>query len=109
MTVGSSLAIVLGLFFLLAWLTRRGGAAVAPQLPTEVVEVLGRSALSGRQQLNLVRLGRRLLLLSITTTGAETLAEITEPEEVDRIMDLVEGSQIGGASATLRGVLSRFH
>ena len=50
-------------------------ARVAPaDLTTrDVVQVLGRAPLSGKQQMHLVRFGGKLLLLSVTPSGAETL------------------------------------
>ena len=46
-TVGGSLALVLGIFFVAAWMFRRSLPAGAMSLPNEVVEVLG--ARQGRQ------------------------------------------------------------
>ncbi len=107
-TVLSSLAIVLGLFFAVVWFTRRALPAAATSLPSEVVESLGRAPLSGRQQMQLVRVGNKLVLLSVTATGADTLTEITDPQEVDRISGLCQQNQPGSISSTFRQVLSQF-
>jgi flagellar biogenesis protein FliO len=92
---------VLGIFFLVAWLMHR----LAPQgqtvLPTEVFEVLGHAPLAGRQQVRLLRYGGKLLLVSVTATGAETLGEVTDPVEVDRLTALCRGGA-GRAVETLR-------
>ena len=84
-TVASSLAIVLGLFFLVIWLFRRTAPRQSVRLPGEVFEFLGRAPLAGRQEMQLLRLGHKLLLLAVTPTGAQTLTEITDPDEVDRL------------------------
>ncbi len=68
-TVVSSLAIVLGLFFAAAWLMRRGAPAGSTALPSEVVQVLGRAALSAKQQMQLVRIGDKLVLLAVWAGG----------------------------------------
>lgn len=87
-TMGSSLAIVLGLFFLVAWTMRRASPRGSGVLPGEVFEILGRAPLSGRQQVHLLRCGTKLLLVSVTPAGAETLTEVTDSDEVDRLAGL---------------------
>ncbi|MEX2112376.1 MAG: hypothetical protein WD845_04280 [Pirellulales bacterium] len=49
-TAGASLGIVLGLFLLIVLVMRRGMPKGAISLPKDVVEVLGRAPLVGRQQ-----------------------------------------------------------
>ena len=84
-TVVSSLAVVLGLFFLVTWLFRRTAPRQSVRLPGEVFEFLGRAPLAGRQEMQLLRLGHKVLLLAVTPTSAQTLTEITDPDEVDRL------------------------
>ena len=107
-TVVGSLALVLGLFLVLAWAMRRATPAESGVLPGEVVEVLGRKAIAGRQQLQLLRCGHKLLLVSITPEGAETLTEITDPDEVDRLAGLCRQTQPGSATATFRQMFHQF-
>ena len=106
-TVIGSLAIVLGLFLLVIWVTRRTRPKGAFVLPKDVVEVLGRAPLASRQQLHLVRLGNKLLLLSVNGDGARALSEITDQDEVDRLAGLCEQSQPGSITSTFRQVLSQ--
>jgi flagellar biogenesis protein FliO len=106
-TVGGSLAVVLGLFLLVAWGLRRAVPRSATALPAEVFEMLGRAPLAGRQQVHLLRCGRKLLLVSISPAGAETLTEITEPEEVDRLAGLCQQTRSGSATATFRQVFQQ--
>ena len=84
-TVASSLAVVLGLFFLAIWLFRRTAPRQSVRLPGEVFEFLGRAPLAGRQEMQLLRLGQKLLLLAVTPSSAQTLTEITDPDEVNRL------------------------
>jgi flagellar motor switch/type III secretory pathway protein FliN/flagellar biogenesis protein FliO len=89
-TVVGSLAIVLGVFFLLAWVLRRTSPSAAGVLPSEVFEVLGRAPLGQRQQVRLLRCGNKLLLVSGGAPGCntKTLTEITDPLEVNRLASL---------------------
>ncbi len=103
-----SLSVVLGLFLVVVWFLRRTGPRSMSALPTEVFEVLGHSPLAGRQQAQLVRCGGKLLLLSITTGSAETLTEITEPAEVDRITGLCQQARPNSATASFRNLFAQF-
>ncbi len=107
-TIAGSLAIVLTLLVVALWLLRRTVPAAAQPLPAEVVEVLGRAPLSGRQQMHLLRCGRKLLLVSVTPECAKTLTEITDPLEVDRLAGLCQQNRPNSATATFRRVFEQF-
>jgi flagellar biogenesis protein FliO len=106
--VAGSLALVLGLFFLVAWTMRRAAPGGVVQLPREVVDVLGRAVLANRAQVHLIRCGNKLLLVSVSPTGIETLTEITDPDEVNRLAGLCRQAQPGSATAAFRHVLQQF-
>jgi len=103
--VASSLAIVLGLFFCVVWLARRALPKASASLSIEVLEVLGRAPLASRHNLQLIRLGRRLLLVSVTPDHAETLTEITDPDEMNHLTSLCRQQQPGSISDSFRQVL----
>lgn len=107
-TVFGSLAAVLGAFFMLAWLMKRGMPKNMGMLPPEVVEVLGRAPLAQRQFVHLVRCGNRLLLVSVSPAGAETLSEITDPIEVDRLTGICAQQRGDSVSTSFRQVLNQF-
>jgi flagellar biogenesis protein FliO len=104
-TVITSLAVVLGLFLLSALVLRKTTGRHHATLPGEVVQTLGRAPLNGRQEMHLVRVGNKLLLLSVTATGAETLTEITEPEEIDRLAGICRQSHPDSITASFREIL----
>ena len=87
-TTVTALAVVVGLFLLSAWVVRRGAKKSSTVLPEDVVSVLGRVPLASRQFAQLVRVGNKLVLLSVTQAGAEPLTEITDPIEIDRLLGL---------------------
>jgi flagellar motor switch/type III secretory pathway protein FliN/flagellar biogenesis protein FliO len=107
-TVLTSLSVVLGVFLLLVWMARRGRARGRGTLPFDVVETLGRAPLTGRQEMQLVRVGHKLLLLSVTPTSAETLTEITDPGEIDRLSQICQQHSSGSMSDAFREVLSEW-
>jgi flagellar biogenesis protein FliO len=90
-TILTALAVVIGAFLVFAWALRRGGRAMGGRrgnLPADVVSVLGRVPLAARQFAELLRVGNKLVLVSLTPNGAETLTEVTDPAEVDRLVGL---------------------
>ncbi|HEY4308135.1 MAG TPA: flagellar biosynthetic protein FliO [Pirellulales bacterium] len=105
----ASLALVLGLFAVVVWAMRRGMPKTQQQrLPNEVVDVLGQATLGHRQHVQLLRLGGRLLLLSVTPNGAETLAEVTDSAEVERLTSLCRKSTARSAAPSFRDVFQQF-
>jgi hypothetical protein len=56
--------------------------------------------------MQLVRVGNKLLLLSVTATAAETLTEITDPQEIERLTALCQRTAGDGLSASLREMLA---
>ena len=106
-TGAASLGIVLGLFLMVAWAVRRGMPRNAALLPREAVEILGRAPLVGRQQVHLVRCGNKVLLLSVSAASVETLTEITDRAEVERLGEICRQAG-GGAAASFRQVFGQF-
>lgn len=107
-TAAGSLGVVLGLFLLVAWVIGRAVPGGSGLLPKEVVEVLGRATLAGRGQVHLLRCGRKLLLVSVSPTGIESLTEITDPDEVNRLVGLCCQARPGSATAVFQQVLQQF-
>jgi flagellar biogenesis protein FliO len=93
-------------FFGLAWLTRRGQARGGGRLPEEIIEVLGKAPLVKGQELQLVRIGTKLLLLCVSANGCETLTEITDDDEVDRLAAVCRRESPSSVTAAFNQVLS---
>lgn len=70
------------------WVARqyiKGGGAL-PGRPSGSLELLSRQTLGPQQQLALIRLGSKILLVGATPSGMSTLTTIEDPAEVDRMM-----------------------
>jgi flagellar biogenesis protein FliO len=102
-----SLAAVIGLSFAVIWGLRRSLPTASRRLPGEVFEVLGHAALGHRRQAQLIRLGSKLLLIGINSSGAETLSEVTDANEVDRLALLCRGGSGAGTPVSFRSVLQQ--
>lgn len=106
-TVGASLGVVIGAVLLLAYIWRRAAPRSAQPLPSDVMSVIGRFPLAGRQMAQLVKLGSKLVLVSITPEGVKPITEVTDPEEVTRILGLCEQNNPHSASAAFRDVFDQ--
>ena len=104
-TTGASLAVVLGLFLLLAWALRRKMPQASTPLPSDVLEVLGRGSLPGKHTLHLVRCGAKLLLVCTSPTALKTLTEISDPDEVARLTALCREANPRSSSQAFREVM----
>jgi len=90
-----ALAAVVAVIFVLRYLLRRMGASGLPQRHRDVMRVLARSHLTARQQLFLVELGRRLVLVGCGPTGLRTLAEVKDPDEIAEVLAAAESGRTG--------------
>ncbi len=107
-TIGS-LAFVLAIFFVFVWLTRRNMYRASGMLPSDVIEVLGRVPFAGKQQLQLIQLGQKLILVSISAVGTTTLTEVTDLDEVNRLSGLCRKNQPGSATQNFREVFAQLN
>lgn len=119
-----SLGVVIVLILLLAAGLRRaaraqGGLASAAgpggRAPSGVLEVLGRYPLGMGRTLILLKMDRRVLLLSQTTGGRvrgggsiTTLCEVTDPEEVASLLVQTRDADGESISERFRSMLGRF-
>lgn len=108
-TMGGALLLVIGLFLVFAWTMRRTSTRrTGGLLPQGVVEVLGHQTITGRQRVHLLRIGKRLLLVSIMPDSVETLTEITDPAEVDRIAGVCCQTGKGSSTEAFQAMMRQF-
>ncbi len=100
-----SLAVVLSFFLLVAWLVKKSQPNSFLKLPGDVVQVMGRTPMAPRQQMYVVRFGSKLLLISHQPGQTQTLGEITDADEVQRLAGLCEANHPGSISNSFRDVL----
>jgi flagellar biogenesis protein FliO len=102
-----SLAVVLSFFLLVAWLVKKSQPQSFLKLPRDVVQVMGRTPMAPRQQMYVVRFGSKLLLISHQPGQTQTLGEITDADEVQRLAGLCEANHPGSISNSFRDVLKQ--
>ncbi len=78
------LAAILGSFGVLVAFRLVSGRR-ARTLPVEVFDVLGEASLGGSHAVRVVRFGPRTLLVGLSSSGSQTLAEIDDPALTERL------------------------
>src|SRR5690606_16805715 len=106
-TVGSRLAVVVGLFAALVWVSKKSGVAArgSGTLPDTALRLLGQKSLGTAGSIALVRCGRRVLVVGLSSAGMQPLGEITDAEEVRSLETLC----LGEGPASFREVLGDVH
>lgn len=84
MTVVALTAVLL-LIAVLAKVLKKHTPLASQSLPDDVLSLLGRKMIDQRNAVQFLRLGDRILVVGVSVDGLRTLAEITDPVEVDRI------------------------
>lgn len=93
-TTAISLTVIIGTLGTVAyWLKPYLGTSRG--LPIEAFELLGRRSLEQKVAIHLVRCGSRVLVLSVSSEGARTLSEITDPAEVRQLVDACHAPRDG--------------
>lgn len=107
-TAVAALAFVAGLFIVFAWIVKRGMPASSQVIPAEAVRILGRVPLGARQYGNLLQLGGKLVLVHVTTAGVEKIAEIDNPQEVQKVIALCSKNAKGSSQQEFEEVFGKF-
>jgi len=109
LSVLGSLCLVLGAFFMFVLFMKKVGPKTGGNLPREALENVGRYPLNQKLQLNLIRLGNRLILVAVTPDGGvETISEIESPDEVAQILAQCRKLDPNGSQAQFKTVLDEF-
>lgn len=105
-TVGS-LALVVAAILILGVLLKWQSPGMRGLLPRSVVQDLGRRSLDPRNAVHLVRCGSRILVLGVSPQGMTSLAEITDPVEVDTLTGLCRPQGEGETTSQFGSLLKR--
>jgi flagellar biogenesis protein FliO len=102
-----ALGAVVSLIFVFKWGARRyviGGAAGGH---SRAVQVLSRTIVAPRQQLMLVKVGRRLVLVANTGAGMNAITEIRDEQEVAELLGQVTADQGDSVSKAFGSLFRR--
>jgi flagellar biogenesis protein FliO len=82
-----ALAIVLGAFMVLLWITKKIQGPSKTMMSKQTLEVLGQKQINKIHSLHLIRLGQRILLVSASDSNVTCLSEIIDPVEVAQLLE----------------------
>ena len=105
--LAGALGIVLTLIFALRAVFKHVFPSSTAAGATRAVQVLSRSILSPKQQLVLVRVGRRLIVVADSGGQMSALSEITDPDEVASLLGQIKDEKLSAAAPTFGGLLGR--
>ena len=94
-----ALILVIALIFILRALGRYLFPSVTSRGQSRVVEVLSRSALAPKQQVMLLRVGRRVIVVGDSGAQMNTLCEISDPDEVAGLVGQLREEKTAAAAA----------
>ena len=104
-----ALAVVVGLLLMIRTILRRTGSLLPRgDRPSGVVEILARYPIARGQQLILLKLARRILLLHQAGSSMTALTEMTEPDEVASLLARMEAGAGERSVAKFRTALNEF-
>ena len=105
--VGIALAIVLGLIFVLRLAAKWMFPAVAAPRSTDAIRLLSRMMISPKQQILLVQVGRRVIVVGDAGSQLRPLSEITDPDEVTVLIGQIGEEQSRASSKTFGSLFGR--
>lgn len=104
----TALGVVIGLALLIRiGYARWGGKIAATHSP--VVEVLSRTSVAPRSHVMLLRVGGRVLVVSDSSAGMRTLANVEDPEEVAGLLAAVSAAKPTSISRGFSQLFARFN
>lgn len=113
-----ALGVVLGLIFGLRWIGKRYFPNLAGGRAAGVVRVLSRSSITPRQQVLLVQVGKRVLVVADNGTQMNSLANISDSDEVAALLGQLNAKsespaepfdeKLGAAESTYDAPANRF-
>ena len=96
---------VVTLFFAFMFMLKKANGGNTSELPRDVFQVMGTSRLAGRHSLFLLRLGHKLVLVHAGSGEVQTITEVTDPAEVDRLCGSCEENQPNSLTQSFKQVL----
>lgn len=103
--VAGALLLVVGLFLAFALILKKVTPKSMRGLPKEAFEVLGQANLTPKLQLHLIRIGNHLSLVSVSADCIQSVAEITDINEVAFVLGVFKKHDPQGSSAAFKRVL----
>jgi flagellar biogenesis protein FliO len=102
-----ALAAVLGLIFLLRWCSRFLFTTAVGRRASRAVEVLARAPVSPKQQIMLIRVGRRVIVVGDSGAQMNSLCEVSDPDEVAALVGQLQDERLAPAARAFGAMFGR--
>lgn len=99
-TFGILAAMIIGILICAKFMKRKN-PTLGKTIPNEAFEVLGRKSINTKQSIQFFRCGSKILIVSASDDGLNTLSEIVDPVEVDFISGLCRSEEKSGSSSQM--------
>ena len=103
----SVLAVLVIVIVFGAKILRKHAPSLGGGIPAEALDVLGKRMIDRGQSVYLLRLGSRILIVGSSSGGLQTLAEVTDPVEIDYLAGLCKPRE--SSSSIAQGFLALFN
>lgn len=104
-TAAAGLGIVVVLFLLCSLMFRKNRPTANSKIPAEAVSLLGKLPIAPKITAQLIQVGNKLVLVSVSPERVETITEVTDPVEVGRLVGLCVSRRGGSTTADFEDVL----
>ena len=102
-----ALAAVLALILFLRWCSRFFFPPGGVRHTSRAVEVIAKSPLSPKQQVMLIRVGRRLIIVGDSGSQLNTLCELSDPDEVAALVGQLQDERMPPAKKAFGAMFGR--
>lgn len=103
----TALGVVISLIFAMRLVMNKLSGRAVMGGRTGIVEVLSRTSISPRNQIMLLRLGQRIIVVSEGPNGVRTLANLDDPDEVAGLLTTINSSKPGSITQSFNQLLNR--
>lgn len=102
-----ALALVIVVIFLLRWIAQQYFGAPSAKKTSQAVQVLSRSMISPKQQIVLLQVGRRVLIVGDAGGQMNSLAEITDQDEIAALVTQLRHDKQDPVTRAFSGIFRR--
>lgn len=105
--VVAALVLVIVVIFLLRWIAQQFFGMPSARKSSRAVQVLGRSMISPKQQVLLLQVGKRVIVVGDSGGQMSPLAQITDPDEIAELAGKVQEDKTASSSKSFGSLFGK--
>jgi flagellar biogenesis protein FliO len=103
----AALALVIVVIFLLRWIAQQFFGLPSARKSSRAVQVLGRSIISPKQQVLLLQVGKRVIVVGDCGGQMNALAQITDPDEIAELSGKVQEDKAASTTKSFGNIFGK--